>query len=73
MSTTRDPEPNNLFKPKLSHTPCEAMFKAAGCEVISQYENQLLLVCHCQDRQQKHAEVKHCSRPQLYTIFLCGQ
>ena len=53
---TRNPEDGNLFKPKLSCTPCETIFKTKGCAVVPQNKNQLFPICHsehCPQSRQK--------------------
>ena len=61
---TRNPECDNLFKPKLSCTPCETIFKTKGCAVVPLDKNQLFPICHSQHCLQKQSEVKHYSETQ---------
>ena len=61
--STKDPEPDNLFKPKLSCTPCETLLKVKDCAVL-QSKNQLPPICSSQDCPQKQSDVKHYSKSQ---------
>ena len=60
---TRDPERDDLFKPKLSCTPCTSIFKTKGC-TVPQSKNQLQPICLSQDCPQKQSELKHYSEQQ---------
>ena len=61
---TRNPERDNLFKPKLSCRPCETIFKTKGCAVVPQNKNQLFPICHSEHCPQKQPEVKYYSETQ---------